>query len=120
MKTATHAKATKKPVVKKTSAQQKLDVAMSKADPKTREMIESAYRLKRIFSPDEARKPIMKTTTQAKPEKPCLAEYEAWKDEQIRLGLEDFEHGRFFSHEEAVAQMDAHLKRLKKKHAKAA
>lgn len=62
----------------------------------------------------------MKTAT-AKPEKkPTLADYEAWKEEQIRLGLEDFEQGRFVSHEEAMAHMDATFKRLKKKYAKAA
>jgi predicted transcriptional regulator len=60
-------------------------------------------------------------TTPAKPEKkPTLADYEAWKEDQIRLGLEDFEKGRVFSHEEVVKRSEARLKKLEKKYAKAA
>lgn len=46
--------------------------------------------------------------------------YDEWYDEQIRLGLEDIEAGRVVSHEEVVRRGDAQLRRLEKKHAKAA
>jgi hypothetical protein len=65
----------------------------------------------------------MKTAKSAEgqdPKPPTLADYEAWKEEQIRLGLEDFEQGRFCSHEEAEKQIEATMRRLKKKYAKAA
>ncbi len=43
-------------------------------------------------------------------------DYEAWYDEQVRLGLEDVEAGRVVSHEEFLKHMAAHMKRLEKKH----
>lgn len=46
-----------------------------------------------------------------------LAAYEAWYDEQVRLGLEDIEAGRVLSHEEVVKKSEALLKRLEKKYA---
>lgn len=48
------------------------------------------------------------------------AEYDAWYDEQVRLGLEDIESGRVIPHEEFVASGQALLEKLKRKHAKAA
>lgn len=60
-----------------------------------------------------------------KPEpKKTLAEqraaYEAWYDEQVRLGLEDIEAGRVVSHEDVVKHAREQMARLKRKHAKAA
>ena len=53
---------------------------------------------------------------QAKP-KPTPAEtYDAWYDEQVRLGLEDIEAGRVVSAEEAERHMKAHIKKLARKH----
>ena len=49
-----------------------------------------------------------------------LAAYDAWYDEQIRLGLEDLEAGRVLSHEEVVKKSDALLKQLEKKYAREA
>jgi predicted transcriptional regulator len=49
-----------------------------------------------------------------------LAAYEAWYDEQVRLGLEDIEAGRMLSHEEVVKKSEALLKRLEKKQARKA
>ena len=46
-----------------------------------------------------------------------LAAYEAWYDEQVRLGLEDIEAGRVSSHEEVVKKLDRHMKSLEKKYA---
>jgi predicted transcriptional regulator len=46
-----------------------------------------------------------------------LAAYEAWYDEQVRLGLEDIEAGRVLSHEEVVKKLDRHMKLLEKKYA---
>jgi predicted transcriptional regulator len=67
------------------------------------------------------REDAMKTTI-APEKKPTLADYEAWKEEQIRLGLEDFEAGRVVSHEEVMAGLDAIIKRYeaKERHEKAA
>lgn len=45
-----------------------------------------------------------------------LAAYDAWYDEQIRLGLEDLEAGRVLSHEEVVRRMDRHMAELEKKY----
>lgn len=49
-----------------------------------------------------------------------LAAYDAWYDEQIRLGLEDLEAGRVLSHEEVVKKSEEYLKQLEKKHARKA
>ena len=46
--------------------------------------------------------------------------YEEWYDEQIRLGLEDIEAGRVFSHEEVLKRGNEQIARLKHKYAKAA
>lgn len=54
--------------------------------------------------------------TTAKQPDPRQAAYEAWKDEQVRLGLEDIEAGNAISHEDAVKAMDAFMKKLEKKH----
>ncbi|MBI5331801.1 MAG: hypothetical protein HZB71_14460 [Betaproteobacteria bacterium] len=54
-------------------------------------------------------------TTAAKPT-PQQAAYDAWHDEQVRLGLEDIEAGNVISHEDAIRQMDAFMKKLEKKH----
>jgi len=52
----------------------------------------------------------------AKP-KPTPAEtYDAWYDDQVRLGLEDIEAGRVVSHDDVVMKSAALLKQLKKKH----
>lgn len=48
------------------------------------------------------------------------AEYEAWRDEQIRLGMEDLDAGRVVDHETLMARLKAKIKRLEKKHAQAA
>jgi len=62
----------------------------------------------------------MKAATAKPAKEPTLADYEAWKDEQIRLGIEDIEAGRVYSHEEVIKRSQARLKKLNKKHAKAA
>ena len=46
--------------------------------------------------------------------------YEAWYDEQVRLGLADIDAGRVVAHEEVVKRGEALLRRLERKHAKAA
>jgi len=38
------------------------------------------------------------------------AEYEAWYDEQVRLGLEDIEAGQVVSHEEVKRHFDKRFK----------
>lgn len=48
------------------------------------------------------------------------AQYEAWYDEQVRLGLEDIEEGRVVSHEEVVKHTAKLLEGLRKKHARKA
>lgn len=62
----------------------------------------------------------MKAATAKPAKEPTLEDYEAWKDEQIRLGIEDIEAGRVYSHEEVMKRSQARLKKLHKKHAKAA
>lgn len=52
----------------------------------------------------------------AKKPDPRLAAYDAWYDEQVRLGLEDIGAGRVLSHEEVERRTDALMKRLEKKH----
>ncbi|MCC7310072.1 MAG: hypothetical protein IT510_02365 [Sulfuritalea sp.] len=59
----------------------------------------------------------MKKADSVKPEKQT---YEQWKDEQVKLGLADLDAGRVLSHEEVMRRSEARLRRLEKKHAKAA
>lgn len=69
----------------------------------------------------QGRVAMSSTTDKAiKPAKPSLADYEAWKEEQIRLGLEDFEQGRIVDHETVMARLRAKIQRYRKKNAKAA
>ena len=56
----------------------------------------------------------------ATPPKADHDNYDAWYDEQVRLGLEDIDAGRVIPHEEVVRRGKALLKRLERKHAKAA
>jgi predicted transcriptional regulator len=56
----------------------------------------------------------------AKKPDPRREAYEAWYDEQVRLGLEDIEAGRVVSHESVVKKSAALLKQLEKKHGKKA
>lgn len=52
----------------------------------------------------------------AKP-KPTPAEaYEAWYDEQVRLGLEDIEAGRVLTNEEVERHTDRLFKKFERKH----
>jgi predicted transcriptional regulator len=46
--------------------------------------------------------------------------YEAWYDEQVRLGLEHIKAGRVLSHEEAMRHMDQTLAGLARKHGRKA
>jgi predicted transcriptional regulator len=57
---------------------------------------------------------IMKTATSKKaaPSRPGNDDYDAWFDEQVRLGLEDIDAGRVISHEEVIRHSEAQLKRL--------
>ena len=50
----------------------------------------------------------MNTRPEKTPEEQ-LAAYEAWYDEQVRLGLEDIEAGRVLSHEEVARKSEALL-----------
>lgn len=52
--------------------------------------------------------------------KPAADAYDAWYDEQVRLGLVDIDAGRVVSHGDVVKQGEALLRRLERKHAKAA
>jgi predicted transcriptional regulator len=54
-------------------------------------------------------------TDQTKPN-PELAAYEAWYDEQVRLGLEDIKAGRVVTDEQAQKHWGRLLKKLEKKH----
>jgi len=59
----------------------------------------------------------------AEPKKTAAAQraaYDAWYDEQVRLGLEDIEAGRVLSHEEVVKHAREQMVRLKKRYAQAA
>ena len=47
------------------------------------------------------------------------ADYEAWYDEQIRLGLEDIEAGRVYSHEEVKQHVNALFAQLAEEDAQA-
>lgn len=62
----------------------------------------------------------MKTAAKPKAEPHKADTYDAWKLEQIRLGLDDIEAGRIISNEEVERRSAAHLKRLAKKYDKAA
>ncbi len=57
----------------------------------------------------------MKTAANPK-QVPNLEAYEAWYDEQVRLGLEDIKAGNVIRHEEAERRMDTFMKKLEKKH----
>lgn len=54
----------------------------------------------------------------AKPKPTPAQAYDAWYDEQVRLGLEDIEAGRVYSHEEVERRTDALMRKLEKKHAR--
>jgi predicted transcriptional regulator len=56
----------------------------------------------------------------AKSKAEALKEYEAWYDEQVRLGLEDIKAGRVVPHEEVMKRTDRLLARLEKKHGRKA
>ena len=63
----------------------------------------------------------MKTAMPMKQEdKPAEDAYEAWYDEQVGMGLEDINAGRVVAHEDVVKHGEALLRRLERKHAKAA
>lgn len=60
---------------------------------------------------------------QSQPAATCAdeqAEYDAWYDEQIRLGLEDIDAGRLVSHEEVMKSSQRRLAELERKYAKKA
>jgi predicted transcriptional regulator len=61
----------------------------------------------------------MKATTR-KSAKAEHSDYDRWKTDQIKLGLDDIDAGRVMTHAEFMKQSDAHLKRLARKHAKVA
>lgn len=63
---------------------------------------------------------LRKTIMQAKVKQTPAQAYDAWYDEQVRLGLEDIEAGRIVSHEEFIKNMAEHMKKLAKKHAQKA
>lgn len=52
----------------------------------------------------------------AKPKQTPAEAYEAWYDEQIRLGLEDIEAGRVVTDEEAERHTDRLFKKLERKY----
>lgn len=64
--------------------------------------------------------PIMKTESKKASAAEQRAQYEAWYDAQVRLGLEDIEAGRLLSHEEVVKRGQEQIARLKRQHVKAA
>jgi predicted transcriptional regulator len=55
------------------------------------------------------------STTQKK-QRPAEQAYDAWYDEQIRLGLEDFELGRLVSHDDAVKHLEKRAVERQSKH----
>jgi len=57
--------------------------------------------------------------TAEKPD-PRRAAYDAWYDEQVRLGLADIEAGNLLSHERFKREMADHLKKLSRKHGRKA
>lgn len=62
----------------------------------------------------------MKTAAKPKTVAELRAEYEAWYDEQVRLGLEDIEAGRVVSHEAVLRKSAELLGELEKKHGRKA
>ena len=57
----------------------------------------------------------------AKPATEAAKDYEAWYEEQVRLGLDDLDAGRVVSSENAEKHFERTLKQLDRKHgAKAA
>lgn len=48
------------------------------------------------------------------------AAYEAWHDEQVRLGVQDIESGRIVSHEDVEKQTAELLGKLESKHGREA
>jgi predicted transcriptional regulator len=53
---------------------------------------------------------------EAKPKLTPAQAYDAWYDEQVRLGLEDIDAGRVVTHEQYKKHMDAFMNKLAKKH----
>lgn len=65
--------------------------------------------------------PTATTTPDASAEKSRkLAEYDAWYDEQIRLGIADADAGKVVSSEDAEAHMEAYIARKTRKHGRQA
>ncbi len=56
----------------------------------------------------------------AKPKLTPAQAYDAWYDEQVRLGLEDIDAGRVVSHEQYRQTMADFMKKLAKKHGRKA
>ncbi len=56
------------------------------------------------------------TAAKAKPAQTPAQAYEAWYDEQVRLGLEDIEAGRVFTSEEVERHTDKLFKKLERKY----
>lgn len=52
----------------------------------------------------------------AKPVNEAAEDYEAWYEEQVRLGLDDLDAGRVVSSEEAEKHFESTLKQLDRKH----
>jgi len=52
----------------------------------------------------------------AKPKLTPAQAYDAWYDEQVRLGLDDLDAGRVVSHEDVVKKSAALLQQLERKH----
>ena len=51
-----------------------------------------------------------------KPMNEAAKDYEAWYEEQVRLGLDDLNAGRTVSSEEAEKHFESTLKQLERKH----
>lgn len=51
-----------------------------------------------------------------KPVNEATKDYEAWYEEQVRLGLDDLDTGRMVSSEEAEKHFERTLKQLERKH----
>lgn len=66
-----------------------------------------------------SREPIVESERSKSAADPHV-EYQAWYDEQVRLGLEDIEAGRVIDHKEVVKRGQDQIARLKRQHAKAA
>lgn len=52
----------------------------------------------------------------AKPPNEATKEYEAWYEEQVRLGLDDLDAGRIVASEDAEKHFERTLKQLERKH----